>query len=398
MTMLKFEYICTECGRTYPISPDLMVCPSCKASQKADEPLRGTLEMAIEGYLPANWDTLDLLPVSREFYPDIPVGNTPLWASVRLRQLTGYQNLFLKDDTCEPTFSYKDRASFLVAGFCRQYGIHEIAVASTGNAAASMAGVGASAGLSITIFVPQKAPKAKLVQCLQYGGRVIPVDGVYDDAFELSLAYTRQRTALSRNTAYNPLTIEGKKTAAFEIYRQLNKAPDYVFIPTGDGVILAGIYKGFRDLMQFGLIKKIPVMVAVQSSGSPNLCKAYEEGHFASPTPSNTVADSISVDVPRCGYLALKNLREFGGFCITVSDEAILRAQLELSSASGLFCEPAAAAAYAGFLAGIEKYEIGKNDCVVLMITGSGLKDIEAASKKLPELPKPIKSLDEIEL
>jgi threonine synthase len=396
--MLNFSYKCTECGREYLISPDLMVCPSCEAIQKANEPLRGTLEMAIEGHLPDGWDALDLLPVSREYYPDIPVGNTPLWAPARLRQLTGYNNLFLKDDTCEPTFSYKDRASFLVAAFCRQHGIHEVAVASTGNAAASMAGVGASAGLSITIFVPKNAPKAKLVQCLQYGSRLIPVDGIYDDAFDLSLKYTRKTKALNRNTAYNPLTIEGKKTAAIEIFRQLGKAPDYVFIPTGDGVILAGIYKGFHDLMQFGLIDKIPIMVAVQSSGSPNLCKAFEKGNFASPVPSKTVADSISVDVPRCGYLALKNLREYGGMCICVPDESILRAQLELSYNTGLFCEPAAASAYAGFLEGKEKFEIGKNACIVLMITGSGLKDIDAASKILPELPKPIKSLDDLVL
>ncbi len=396
--VLRFSYICTQCGREYPIEPDTMLCPTCSANQSQNEPLRGLLEVKIEGDLPKKWDALDLMPVPREFYPDIPVGNTPLWEPARLREQLGYPNLLLKDDTCEPTFSYKDRASYLVAAFCRRHGIREVAVASTGNAAASMAGIGASAGLSITIFVPKNAPKAKLVQCLQYGGRVIPVDGTYDDAFGISLEYTNVTDALSRNTAYNPLTIEGKKTAAIEIYRRLGKAPDYVFVPTGDGVILSGIYKGFKDLRQFNLIDEIPVLVAVQSKGSPNLFNAIKSNGFEEHVPSQTVADSISVDVPSCGYLSMRNLREFNGYCVTVSDEAILKAQHELSSTTGLFCEPAAAASYAGFLTAIKGFKIEKNASIVLMITGSGLKDIDAAVAIIPELPSPIKSLEDLDL
>lgn len=360
--------------------------------------MRGLLEVLIDGVLPENWSPIDLLPVPPEFFPNIPVGNTPLWAPERLRRFTGYPNLYLKDDTGEPTFSYKDRASYLVAGFCRQHGIFEVAVASTGNAAASMAGIGAASGLSITIFVPSNAPKAKLVQCLQYGARVIPVAGNYDDAFAMSLEYTGVTKSISRNTAYNPLTIEGKKTAAIEVYRQLGYAPDYVFIPTGDGVILAGIYKGFRDLKQFGLIEKIPRMVAVQSEGSPNLYNAMESGGFSDHTPSKTLADSISVDVPSCGYLAMQYLREYDGICIKVSDESILKAQFELSSTAGLFCEPSSAAAYAGFLTAKDEYNIDINSTVVLMITGNGLKDIEAASEIIPKLPSPVNSLEDIEI
>ena len=375
-----------------------MLCPNCKKAQIQGEPLRGLLEVSIKGDLPKNWDSFDLLPVPREFFPKIPVGNTPLWSPERLRKITGYENLYLKDDTGEPTFSYKDRASFLVAAFCKQHGITEVAVASTGNAAASMAGIGAGSGLSVTIFVPCSAPKAKLVQCLQYGARVFPVAGNYDDAFALSLEYTSVTKSLSRNTAYNPLTIEGKKTAAIEIYCQLKKAPDFVFIPTGDGVILAGIYKGFRDLKQFGLIDRIPRIVAVQSDGSPNLFNAIESGNFSNHLPSKTVADSISVDVPSCGYLAVQNLREYDGICITVPDESILEAQLELSSTVGLFCEPAAAAAYAGFLTAKNHFYIDNKASVVLIITGSGLKDIDAASKIIPKLPEPVNCLDDIEL
>lgn len=396
--MLRFNYVCTQCGRKFSIEPKLMLCPECSKEQSKKEPLRGLLEVEIHGDLPADWDAIDLMPVPREFFPEIPVGDTPLWEPARLREQLEYPNLFLKDDTCEPTFSYKDRASYLVASFCLQHGINEVAAASTGNAAASMAGIGAAAGLSITIFVPSSAPKAKLIQCLQYGGRVIPVNGNYDDAFAISIEYSNVTNALSRNTAYNPLTIDGKKTAAIEIYKQLGREPDYVFIPTGDGVILSGIYKGFKDLQHYGLIDKIPVMVAVQSAGSPNLFNAMETGEFGEFIPSKTLADSISVDVPSCGYLSIKNLREYDGRCITVTDKAILEAQYELSMTTGLFCEPAAAASYAGFLAAMDEFEIEKNANIVLMITGSGLKDIDAATELMPELPCPVKSLDDIVL
>jgi len=385
---MKFNYKCNGCGAEFEISPDIMLCPNCAAKQEAGKPLRGLLEVEIRGDLPNDWGAFDILPVPGEFFPPIPVGNTPLWEPTRLRAATGFPNLYLKDDTCEPTFSYKDRASFLVAAFARQFGIDEIAVASTGNAASSMAGVGASAGLKISVFVPKSAPRAKLIQCRQYGARLIPVDGSYDDAFELSLEYSRATGTLSRNTAYNPLTIEGKKTAAIEIFRQLGRTPDYVFIPTGDGVILCGVYKGFKDLLRFGLIEKIPQIIAVQSDGSPNLYLAHLAGDFGEPRKSSTVADSISVDVPKCGYLALRNLGEFDGDCIIVPDEAILKAQLELSSTSGLFVEPAAAAAYAGFK--VLSGKIATDATVVLLITGSGLKDIDAAAKQISSLSKPI--------
>ena len=278
--MIDFGYVCSECGREYAITPELMVCPSCSREQRSDRPLRGVLEVGLVGTLDGPWDVLDLLPVERRFFPAIPVGGTPLWAPQNLRDELGYPHLFIKDDTLNPTASLKDRASFLVAAFARKHGIRDIVVASTGNAASSMAGVGAAAGLQVTLFVPKTAPRAKLVQSLQYGARVVPVDGNYDRAFELSLEYSRARGYLSRNTAYNPLTIEGKKTAALEIYRQLGRAPDYVVVPVGDGVILAGVYKGFRDLRQLGLIDRVPVIYAAQAEGSSGITRAFQLGRF----------------------------------------------------------------------------------------------------------------------
>ena len=393
--MMDFFYRCIECGKQFDITPDRMVCPSCSEKQKKDEPLKGVLEVGIEGRLKKEWDIFDLLPVEKKYFPPIPVGNTPLWEPENLRKETGFERLYIKDDSLNPTASLKDRASYLVAAFALREKIKDITVASTGNAASSMAGVGAAGGLNIKIFIPASAPEAKRVQALQYGAEVTEVDGNYDMAYDLSLEYTKKHGSLSRNTAYNPLTIEGKKTAALEIFRQLGLtdgptvgktvglAPDYVFVPTGDGVILGGMYKGFEDLQRMGLVDRIPTMYAVQATGSNAISYAFREGNFRPDYSSKTVADSIAVDIPRNGYHALKCLKKYDGRCVEVTDSEILAAQRRLASTSGLFAEPAASSALAGFLK--TKDEIPPESRVVLLITGNGLKDIGAALRGLSE-------------
>jgi len=318
------------------------------------------------------------LPVEAEFFPPLPVGETPLWQPSRLREALGAPNLYLKDDTCNPSGSYKDRASWLVAAFARKFGLKEIALASTGNAASSMACVGAAAGLKITVFLPASAPAAKRVQVLQYGAELREVQGTYDQAFDESLAYSAASGVLSRNTAYNPLTIEGKKTASFEIARDLGTAPDHVFVPTGDGVILAGIIKGFEDLLKLGLTAKMPTFWAAQAEGSSAIARALATGSFEEKV-SDTIADSIAVDVPRNGSFVLAKLRKYGGKGMTVTDEEILAAQRMLSSMSGLFAEPSSACAFACYLKA--KASIPRDESVVVMLTGSGLKDIKSAAK-----------------
>jgi threonine synthase len=393
--LIEFGYVCSECGREYEIAPEVMVCGHCAREQQRDHPLRGVLEVSLVGSLDGEWDALDLLPVERHFFPSMPVGGTPLWAPQNLRDQLGYRNLFIKDDTLNPTGSLKDRASFLVAAFARKHGIRNVVVASTGNAGSSMAGVGAAAGLQVTLFVPKTAPKAKMVQALQFGAKLVPVDGNYDRAYELSLEYARVKGYLSRNTAYNPLTIEGKKTAALEIYRQLGRAPDYVFVPVGDGVILAGVYKGFQDLLRLGLIGRMPTVYAAQAEGSNGIAQAFHRGDFDPAYSARTIADSISVDVPRNGYHAVKLLRNHGGRCVSVRDEAILGAQRCLASSTGLFAEPSAAAALAGFLASME--QIPRDATVVLLVTGSGLKDIDSAMRVVTLPERAVSRVAEIE-
>jgi threonine synthase len=412
-----FRYRCSLCGKEYDPSPEILVCPSCQANQDPKEPLRGVLE--VQWDYPAlrkridsrggDWDVFDFLPVEREFFPPIPVGNTPLWKPFGLWERLGVEELYLKDDGVNPTGSLKDRASFLVAAFARKYGRTAVAVASTGNAASSMAGVGAAAGLSVRIFMPKSAPLAKRVQSLLYGAEVTLVEGTYDDAYDASLAYCRtHKEVLSRNTAQQPLTLEGKKTVALELYRDLGRAPRRVYLSAGDGVILGGVYRGFEDLLRLGMIESIPEIVAVQAEGSSAIARALQKGSFDRGVPSCTVADSISVEIPRNGYLAIAKLKTHAGRVILVSDREILEAQKNLASWTGLFSEPAGAAAFAGFLKdlkvqqetgeggssgakggpsvaeGTSRGKQGHNEGpTVVLLTGNGLKDVEAGLKAL---------------
>ncbi|MCL6270971.1 threonine synthase [Sansalvadorimonas sp. 2012CJ34-2] len=401
---MTVSYICSECATHYPITPDLMVCPNCASQQTSEEPLRGVLEVSYENpsidkehwWLSTTRSWLfDMLPMPEEFFAPMPVGNTPLWEPRNLREELDLPNLFIKDDGANPTASFKDRASWLVSAFAKQHGVENIVLASTGNAGSSMAGIGAAAGQKITLFLPASAPVAKLIQGQQYGANLILVDGNYDKAFALAMEYCKRFGGMNRNTAYNPMTIEGKKTVSLEVTRQMGKAPDHVFVSCGDGCILSGVYKGFKDLYQFGLIDKVPTIWAVQSENSDTLTRAFNhpEGKFEA-KPATTIADSISVDMPASGYHALRQLKEFGGRCITVADEDILKAQKKMSEKAGLFSEPAGATAFAGLLAA--RNEIGRDEQIVVLTTGHGLKDPKTAATGCPDLPAPIASLDEL--
>lgn len=373
---MEFCYRCSLCGRTFSIEPQLTLCPDCVKQQQIDQPLHGVLEVELKGSIDPQFDIFDLLPVEPEYFPPAPVGGTPLWEPKNLRDEFGFQQFYIKDDGANPTSSFKDRASYLVSAFAKKFCIQDIALASTGNAGSSMAGIGAAAGQTITLFLPKSAPVAKLVQALQYGARVYRVDGSYDLAYDISLEYSQKNEGMNRNTAYNPMTIEGKKTVSLELYKQLGQAPDIVFVSVGDGCILSGVYKGFRDLKQLGLIDRVPKIIGVQAENSAALHRAMTTGKFTA-QPTATVADSICVDVPRNGLHALTQIQNFGGELMTVSDTEIIQAQARLSATTGLFTEPASAAAFAGFLKispGLER-----DASVVVLATGNGLKDSASA-------------------
>lgn len=383
-----FKYICETCERTFDINKDIMLCPHCKEESLEGKPLKGVLKVKLPDIyknsreLFGTFDIFDYLPVQRNFYPKIPVGGTPLIQAINIQNEIGFDNLYLKFEGTNPTGSLKDRASFLVSAFAKKNDISEIVVASTGNAASSMAGIGAAAGQKIFIFMPENAPKAKLVQCLQYGATLIPIKSDYDKAFDLSLQFSTIKGYLNRNTAYNPLTIEGKKTVSFEMTSQLTgENIDYVFVPVGDGVIISGVIKGFLDLKFLGVIEKIPKIIGVQSEKSRFLFDVVKTEKYDLTYKANSIADSIAVNIARNAFTAASDLKRVGGDIILVSDEEILNAQRYLSEKTGIFCEPSSAATFAGFIN--MKNDIQKYSHIVLILTGHGLKDIDNAQKKI---------------
>lgn len=342
------------------------------------------------------WEYLSFLPISdfKNIAP-LKVGGTPLYINKALAKELQIKDLFIKDDTVNPTASLKDRASALVVKLALDKGVKAITCASTGNAASSLAGICASVGLKCYIFVPKTAPKAKIIQLLIYGAEVFAVDGSYDDAFDLSIEATNKFGWYNRNTGYNPFTIEGKKTVSLEIIKQIisNKfnIPDKVFVPVGDGCIISGVYKGFYDYIKLGLIKKIPQLIAVQAEGSNAIYLAMKRGDKIESIKPNTIADSIAVGRPRNGEMAISHIRASNGWVEVVSDEQILSAMSFLAKRTGIFAEPAGATAFAGLLKMAKEKRLRLNETVVVLVTGSGLKDIDSALKavKQPHYIKP---------
>lgn len=378
-----------------------MVCPRCSLGQEPGAPVRGVLEVVLEG-LPEDWPTGPVageaflrafLPLPPEAsLPPLSVGGTPLLAAARLGARIDAPRLWVKDDTRNPSGSTKDRASLLVVAKAAEYGLDTVATASTGNAATALAAVAAAAGLRAVAFVPRTASEAKLAQMLAFGAEVLPVAGTYDDAFELCLAACDEFGWYNRNTAFNPFTIEGKKTVALEIAAAMApEVPDVVVVPTGDGVILAGVAKGFSDLVRTGLLERSPRLLAVQPEGSGAIVHAWREGadSIDSVQGASSVADSLTVEAPRNARLCLRRIRETGGAAVAVSDADILASIQELAASTGIFAEPSAAAALAGLREALVQGLVASDERIVLLVTGSGLKDVGAVLRTA-RIPAPL--------
>jgi threonine synthase len=340
------------------------------------------------------WRYWDLLPIDdRLAVPPLRVGWTPLYNAKRLGKELELQNLWLKDDGLNPTGSFKDRASAVVVAKAKELGVEVITAASSGNAGAALAGLSASGHIPAVVFVPHTAPEAKVAQLLIYGARVFLVKGTYDQAFDLSLAASKEFGWYSRNTGYNPYTVEGKKTASFEICEQLAltgsegssggwAVPDRIFVAVGDGNIITGIWKGLRDLLALGWIETMPKLMGVQAEGAAACYNAWKAGtETIIPVDAHTISDSICVGLPRDGTRAVRAVRETQGAYLTVSDDEVLEAMRKLAREEGIFAEPAGATGYAGLVKAVRENLVNHDEDIVVIVTGNGLKDIHAAVK-----------------
>ena len=336
------------------------------------------------------WRYLPLLPIhDTDAIPPLAVGSTPLYHTPRLADDLGIATAWVKDDGANPTGSLKDRASAMVVARALENDISVVSTASTGNAAAALAGVGASVNkpLKTVIFVPESAPEAKIAQLLVYGATVVLVQGTYDQAFDLCYSVCESEGWYCRNTGINPYTTEGKKTGAYEIAEQLGwDVPDVVVVSVGDGSIIGGTHKGFVELHELGWIERIPRLIGVQAVGSSPLVKAWESNTDPAdmqPEDVSTIADSISAGLPRDRVKAMRAVRSTDGAFVAVTDEAIVSAIPTFARLTGVFAEPSCAAVYAGAKRALELGFIQPDERVVFLSTGNGLKDVRRAQESV---------------
>jgi threonine synthase len=384
---------CIHCGRRYATEEVETYCPACgyhdgildvqydyKAVREElnAKTLAGNRELSMWRYLP-------LLPVlSPDLIPHLQVGWTPLYEAPRLAGELGVARCWVKDEGRNPTASFKDRASAVGVVKALEKGAAQITCASTGNAASSLAGFAAAAGIPATIFVPARAPQAKVAQLLVFGARVFSVEGTYDEAWELCMKASVEFGWYNRNCAINPYLIEGKKTVSLELAEQFSRltpgnAPDWVVVSVGDGCTIGGVWQGLKEMHHLGILPRLPRILGVQAEGCQPFVTAWRERSGLTPCAANTLADSIAVGHPRNFAKGMRAVTESGGAFVAVADEEILESITLLARKAGVFGEPAGVAGAAGVRRAVATGMIGHNESVALVMTGNGLKDIQSA-------------------
>ncbi len=384
---------CTKCGRVY--NPDKIntVCPSCSGVLYAEY----DIELAKEVLTPSElarrprtlglWRYRELLPVKRTAnIVSLGEGATPLLQAYRLGQELGISKLYIKDESLNPTGTFKARGIAVAISKAVELGIKIVGMPSAGNAGAALAAYASKAGIEAWIYAPKETPKAMITEIEVYGAKLELVKGSIADAAK-ELAKVKDKEGIfDMTTMKEPYRIEGKKTMGYEIAEDLGwNVPDVVIYPTGGGTGLLGIWKGIKELIELGFIKeeKMPKMIVVQSTGCAPVVKAFREGRSeveAWPNPK-TLAAGIRVPKPYADYLILEVLRVSKGTAVEVSDEEIINAVKEVARTEGIFPCPEGAATVAALRKLLEQGYVSRDDVVVAVNTGSGLKYIDVLMK-----------------
>jgi threonine synthase len=395
---------CVVCGKTYGTEV-LYTCPTCGPEGILDvlydeQRLQSLFCAELLSHRPYDIRRYaELLPIdSADQLPPVPVGWTPVIEADELAKTIGIADLYLKDESRNPTASFKDRASAIGAAKAREFGYRDIACASTGNAASSLAGMAAALGLRSTIFVPETAPEPKLAQLLIYGARVVrvkkPQSGItaYEAAYDLCTQACARYGWYNRNCAINAYLVEGKKTAGLEIAEQMRpRLQDWVVVSVGDGCTIAGVGKGLAEMQRLGWIEKRPRLLGVQAEGAAPIAKTFFSGGELTPARGESIAESIAVSKPRNWRKAINAIRESQGTMVTVSDEEILQAQQVTARFAGVFGEPSGVAGVAGLKKAVATGLIPQSATALVVITGSGLKDIQSVRRAIT-MPEPIEA------
>ncbi len=377
---------CRECGRTYPAEA-LHVCDYCFGPLEVTydyERVTATITRERIAAGPRTiWRYGDLLPVADPNPVDLGAGFTPLVRADRLAAELGLGELWIKDDTANPTGSFKDRVVSVALTKARQLGFKIAACASTGNLANSVAAHAARAGMDSVVLIPHDLEKAKVTMTSVYGGRVFAVEGSYDDVNRLCAELTSEQPEWAFvNVNVRTYYAEGSKTLAFEVAEQLGwQAPDHVVVPIGSGSQLTKVDKGFKELWQVGLLDEEPhVRVSgAQAEGCSPVATAFAEGTDAiRPVKPNTIAKSLAIGNPADGWYALDTIRKSGGSCASVTDDEVLDGIRLLARTEGIFAETAGGVTIASLAKLVAEGVIRPDERVVAMVTGHGLKTVEA--------------------
>lgn len=395
---------CVACGREQ--RPDAgMTCPACGVDEgicdvryDMDAVRLAMTASRLAERERAIWRYEELLPTGCVGQANRDVGWTPLIEAPRLAEELGIARLRLKDEGQSPSGSFKDRASAVGVALALGGGFREVACASTGNAATSLARCSANAGIGANIFVGREIPEGKLAQLLAYGARVFCVAGSYAQAYDLCMSACDRFGWYNRNCAVNPYLVEGKKTGGLEVAEQCaDDPPDWVSVSVGDGCTIAGIAKGIAQMREVGIIDWSCRVLGVQAAGVSPIAEAAKTDRLNRDGGGNTYADSINVPVPRNWRKAVHAVRDSDGCFVTVSDGQIRQAVATTGRLSGVFAEPAAAAAVAGIAQARRQGIVSERSSVVAMITGTGLKDIPGALSALHEPHRIESTLDAVE-
>jgi threonine synthase len=369
------SFVCHFCQKSYPVDPFHTFCPECqeplifktlpkekKFHHDQDHPLE-----VMRDFLPLNHVNLDL---------SLGEGNTPLIRLKNIEKSCRLPSLFAKNETVNPTYSFKDRGTAIAIQKASAFGIEKIGTVSTGNMAASTAAYGAKAGLKTLVLVKEDIPQEKLFSIGMHNATIVKVKGDYGELFRKSLELGPKLKTYFMNSV-DPFRIEGYKVTAFEIFLQLNHgSPDYIFVPVSAGGHLTGIIRAFQDLKEQGFIQKYPQFVGVQASGCSPVVQAFQTGRTRVKRikKANTIAHAISNPDPPAGNLLLRLIESTGGSLISIADEKILIAQRLLAEQEGLYVQPASATTLGGLIEWAKQNRLEPSRRAVLILTGSGLR------------------------
>jgi threonine synthase len=378
--------VCTSCHRPHDLD-ERYKCPSCGGilDPVYDAPpaaVRSLMSTARSGPRENMWDFRPLLPVSAATRPvTLGEGWTPLVRAERAAAWLGLEQLYLKVECANPTGSFKDRPVSSAITKATELGVSAIVTASSGNAGAAVAAYAARAGLPATVLVPDGLPPAKLAPVTIFGATLVAVDGHFSRAYELSAAWAEEADAFNvTSTLLSAFTTEGNKTVAYEIWAQLGRVPDWILIPVSSGPLLVGIFKGFRELQDAGVVAELPRMVAVQASGCAPIARAFDGGDVEVEAWADPVTIASGIRDPLQGYaddgsLTLARVRASGGVVIAVDDRAIAAAAHDMARFEGQAAEATGAVAVAGLRDLVAAGVIDPNETAICVVTGHVLKD-----------------------